>query len=106
MSIEQSLDRIASTLSGILVEMKRNNGTLLTGEPIGDSDSLLDEVVEIVINSGKASTSYIQRRMSIGYGRAARMMDLLEEKGIIGPANGASPREVLVKKSVLARSKK
>jgi S-DNA-T family DNA segregation ATPase FtsK/SpoIIIE len=86
--------------------MKRNNGTLLAEEPMGDSDPLLEEVVEIVINSGKVSTSYIQRRMSIGYGRAARIMDLLEEKGIIGPANGASPREILVKKSAPIRSKK
>jgi S-DNA-T family DNA segregation ATPase FtsK/SpoIIIE len=48
-----------------------------------------------VIKAGKASTSYIQRRLRVGYSRAARLMDLLEEKGVIGPADGSKPREVL-----------
>lgn len=64
----------------------------------GDVDSLFEEAKEIVINSGKASTSYLQRRLSIGYGRAARMIDMLEDAGIIGPANGAKPREIMVSK--------
>ena len=50
---------------------------------------------EIVIQAGKASTSYIQRKLRVGYARAARLMDILEEKGVIGPADGAKPREVL-----------
>jgi S-DNA-T family DNA segregation ATPase FtsK/SpoIIIE len=64
----------------------------------GDVDSLFEEAKEIVINSGKASTSYLQRRLSIGYGRAARMIDMLEDAGVIGPANGAKPREILISK--------
>ncbi len=64
----------------------------------GDVDVLFEQAKEEVINSGKASTSYLQRRMSIGYGRAARIIDLLEDAGIIGPANGSKPREIMVSK--------
>ena len=60
-------------------------------------DPLYDEIVEFVITSGKASASLLQRRFKIGYNRAARIIDLLEERGIIGPQNGSKPREVLVK---------
>ena len=63
----------------------------------GESDDpLLEDARTVVIESGKASTSYLQRRLSIGYSRAARIMDMLEEAGIIGPQNGSKPREVLV----------
>lgn len=60
-------------------------------------DPLYNEIVEFVIESGKASASLLQRRFKIGYNRAARVIDLLEERGIIGPQNGSKPREVLVK---------
>jgi S-DNA-T family DNA segregation ATPase FtsK/SpoIIIE len=62
----------------------------------GDDDPLLDEAVQSIIQAGRASTSLLQRRLKIGYGRAARIMDLLEEKGVIGAGEGAKPREVLV----------
>ncbi len=58
-------------------------------------DEFFDEAVEIVTSSGKASASLLQRRLSIGYARAARILDELEEKGIIGQGNGSKPREVL-----------
>jgi S-DNA-T family DNA segregation ATPase FtsK/SpoIIIE len=61
-----------------------------------DEDDLYEEAKEIVISSRKASTSYLQRRLKIGYSRAARLMDMLEDKGIIGAGDGAKPREVLV----------
>lgn len=61
-----------------------------------DSDPLLEECIHVVMQSGKASTSLLQRRLRIGYGRAARMMDLLEESGVIGAADGSKPREVLM----------
>ena len=60
-------------------------------------DPLYDEIVEFVITQGKASASLIQRRFKLGYNRAARIVDLLEERGIVGPQNGSKPREVLVK---------
>jgi S-DNA-T family DNA segregation ATPase FtsK/SpoIIIE len=60
-------------------------------------DDLYEEAREIVIRAGKASTSYLQRKLRIGYARAARLMDILEENGVIGPGEGAKPRDVLVK---------
>jgi S-DNA-T family DNA segregation ATPase FtsK/SpoIIIE len=57
---------------------------------------LYDEVKEAVIEAGKVSTSWIQRKCRIGYSRSARLMDILEETGVIGPADGAEPREVLI----------
>ncbi len=59
-----------------------------------DVDPLFDEAKKIIIESGKASASLLQRRMKVGYARAARLLDELEEAGIVGPADGAKPREV------------
>ncbi len=59
-------------------------------------DDLFDEAAEAVIRAGKASTSMLQRRLRVGYARAARLIDLLEEQGVVGPADGARPRDVLV----------
>ena len=50
-----------------------------------------------VLEAGKCSTSLLQRKFRIGYGRAARLMDILEERGVIGPADGSKPREVFIK---------
>ena len=63
-----------------------------------DGDSLLGEAKEIIVQSGKASASLLQRRLKIGYARAARILDLLEEQGIIGPSDGAKAREVFLDK--------
>ena len=63
------------------------------------ADPLYDEVKRFVIGSRKASTSLIQRKFSVGYSRAARLMDVLEANGIIGPARGSKPREILVQSS-------
>lgn len=60
-------------------------------------DPLYNEIVEFAIQTGKVSTSLLQRRFRLGYNRAARVVDLLEERGIVGPPNGSKPREVLVK---------
>ena len=62
-----------------------------------EDDEAYNEVVEFAIQTGKISASLIQRRFRFGYNRAARMMDLLESRGIVGPQNGSKPREVLVK---------
>jgi len=62
----------------------------------GDSaDPLMDKALEIVITAGKASASYLQRRLKIGYNRAARIIEEMEMRGIVGPANGSKPREIL-----------
>ena len=63
----------------------------------GDDDDAYNDVVEFAIQTGKISASLIQRRFRFGYNRAARMMYLLEARGIVGPQNGSKPREVLVK---------
>ena len=60
-------------------------------------DPMYNEIVEFAIQTGKVSTSLLQRRFRLGYNRAARVVDLLEERGIVGPPNGSKPREVLVK---------
>ena len=69
----------------------------------GDEDELLDEAKELIVKAGKASTSMLQRRLSIGYGRAAKILDMLEDAGIIGPPRGSRPREVLISKEDLAQ---
>ena len=60
-------------------------------------DPLYNDIVDFAIETGKISSSLVQRRFKVGYNRAARIIDLLEERGIIGPQNGSKPREVLVK---------
>lgn len=61
----------------------------------GDDDDLFEEAKQAVTEAGKASTSYLQRKLRIGYSRAARLMDILEERGVIGPQDGSKPRDVL-----------
>ena len=60
-----------------------------------EEDSLYKEAKQVVIQSKKASASLLQRRLSVGYARAARLLDILENRGIIGPENGAKPRKVI-----------
>lgn len=84
----------------------------LTAKPVGapdlsfedldsdEDDDLYDEAVETVKQAQKASASLLQRRLKVGYARAARLLDLMESKGIIGPGEGAKPREVFLEKSV------
>ncbi|MCI8469523.1 MAG: DNA translocase FtsK [Eggerthellaceae bacterium] len=81
--------------------LQTNVVTLGASSPSGDGgseadDPLLWEAAEIVVSSGLGSTSNIQRRLKVGYARAGRIMDQLEEKGVVGPANGSKPRDVLV----------
>jgi S-DNA-T family DNA segregation ATPase FtsK/SpoIIIE len=69
---------------------------LLHDDPSDDDDDLYEDAKQAVIEANKASTSYIQRKLRVGYSRAARLIDLLEERGVIGAADGAKPREILV----------
>ncbi len=72
-----------------------NGGTVnLFGGASDDQDSLFEEAKKCVVESGKASASLLQRRLRVGYARAARLLDELEEAGIVGPADGAKPREL------------
>ena len=83
-------------------ELMRNENSsaafAYTAEGGNSKDSLYDEVVEYVKEAQKASTSLLQRKFGIGYNRSARIIDQLEENGVIGPANGSKPREVYLKK--------
>jgi len=63
---------------------------------LGDDEALFRQALDVLRSTKRASTSMIQRRLRIGYNRAARIMDVMEDKGIIGPENGSSPREILV----------
>jgi DNA segregation ATPase FtsK/SpoIIIE, S-DNA-T family len=63
--------------------------------PEGENDPLYEDAVRLVVEFGKASTSLLQRRLRIGYGRAAHLIDLMEQDGIVGAADGPKPREVL-----------
>lgn len=75
--------------------IEKENGLSQGIESLDDDDPLLDEAREIIIETKKASTSYLQRKLRIGYSRAARLIDILEEQGVVGPAQGSRPREVL-----------
>ena len=96
---KQSIDEIPNSidLSG---NIDKDSGTLfgdsLNGDENGDDD-LYEDARILVIEAGKASTSYLQRKLGVGYARAAKLIDMLEERNIVGPANGSKPREVLEK---------
>ena len=63
----------------------------------GEEDEMYEEARACVMEAGKASTSYLQRKLGLGYARAARLIDMLEERGVVGPGSGAKPREILEK---------
>ena len=73
----------------------RGDDTGLDGDAADDNDPLYNDAVRLVFEFGKASTSLLQRRLRVGYGRAAHLIDLMERDGIVGPADGPKPREIL-----------
>ncbi|KKR03215.1 MAG: translocase FtsK protein [Parcubacteria group bacterium GW2011_GWF2_39_13b] len=83
-----------------VTDHKRDGGSSWGGSSSGDDDiddDMYEEAKDVVMAAGKASASLLQRRLRIGYARAARLLDVLEEKGVIGPPDGAKPRQVLIK---------
>ncbi len=78
----------------ILEKPKRTLGIPGMESSGDDEDGLFEQAKEEVMRAGKASASLLQRRLRVGYARAARLLDILEERGIIGPGDGAKPREV------------
>ena len=94
-------DQDAQTLDGIDFEDQKDGNMAsymgaIEGHDDASEDDLFEDAKQAVLEAGKGSTSYLQRKLRIGYSRAARLMDLLEEKGVIGPADGARPREVIL----------
>lgn len=83
--------------STITMDDEEMHATSMVGSKDAMEEPLYNEIVEFVVTQGKASASLLQRRFRLGYNRAARAIDLLEERGIVGPNNGSKPREVLVK---------
>ena len=83
------------------VDLLPTTGSTEMGEGsggLGERDDLYEKAVELVVTSGAASASLIQRRLRVGYPRAARMIEMMEEDGIVGPASGGKPREVLARR--------
>ncbi len=81
-----------------ITERSQGGGTVFAGDggdDGGDSDELIPVAKDEILRAGKASASLLQRRLKVGYARAARLLDLLEQEGFIGPADGAKPREIL-----------
>jgi S-DNA-T family DNA segregation ATPase FtsK/SpoIIIE len=93
--ITEQLDEPVRYEEGV-TEKRTGAGGMGFGYNADGDDELLEEARDTVVRAGKASASYLQRRLKIGYARAARLLDLLEEKGIIGPGDGAKPRQILV----------
>ena len=81
----------------LTMDAEEEHATTMVEKEDDYEEPLYNEIVEFVITQGKASASLLQRRFRLGYNRAARAIDLLEERGIVGPSNGSKPREVLIK---------
>jgi S-DNA-T family DNA segregation ATPase FtsK/SpoIIIE len=77
-------------------EMEKQVGVDVAAEIRGAWDDLFREAAEICINNDAGSTSLLQRRLKVGYGRAARIIDQLHDVGVLGPSEGSRPREVLM----------
>ena len=88
-AVQQQIDRAASEGD----DSSEGNGG---DDDLGDDGELFQQALDVLRSTKRASTSMIQRRLRIGYNRAARIMDIMEDKGIVGPENGSSPREIMV----------
>ena len=97
--VKSQVDSNASYNEDILTRIERTNGA----EKSEDTDELLPEAIELVVRSGQASVSMLPRRFRIGYNRAARIVDMMEARGIIGPQDGSRPRQVLMTEEELER---
>lgn len=93
------LEDVEEPIETILSDIKTQSTFDLNFDDEEIDDELYQEAKETVIKAKKASTSYLQRKLKIGYARAARLMDMLEGRGVVGPADGAKPREVLLKEN-------
>ena len=99
---EQEIERIANTLRAQgepdyiqEITMQENKENIINPDEEGGEDELYSQALEIIKSEGKASTSFLQRKLQIGYNRAARIIDMMEEKGIVSKANHVGKREVL-----------
>ncbi len=93
------LENVDEEIEDVLAGAKAQSSLDFDEGEGGDDDKLYEEARELVIKTGKASSSYLQRRLKVGYARAARLLDMLEERGVVGPGEGAKPREVFMKEN-------
>lgn len=96
--VERQTEMVASA------QDSKSSGNSDSGD-IDTSDERLEEAIDFVVESGTCSTSSLQRRLKLGYGRAARLVDIMEEMGIVGPLKGSKPRQVLMTKQEWAERK-
>jgi S-DNA-T family DNA segregation ATPase FtsK/SpoIIIE len=91
-------DAYEPSLSPINFTETKSEGNIFNAdlEKDEEEDDLYEEARETIIQAGKASTSFLQRKLGVGYARAARLIDMLEERGVVGPGSGAKPRDVLI----------
>jgi len=92
----KDVEKLKVEIEGLKKRLKKIEDGMFTERKMSE-DELTEEAIKAVKQYGRVSSSLLQRRLQIGYNRAARLLDILEEKGIIGPAEGSEPREVLVK---------
>lgn len=97
LQIKKLVDKQNSQYTDIMLELKKITELLEDSEDNDTFDHLYDEAKAIVIKSKKASTSYLQRVLGVGYSRACNLIDMLEKNKVIGKNQGAKPREVLIK---------
>ena len=90
--------RAPSYDEGFLEKSRQPEGAMIT-----EKDELYETARQLVLDTGQASTSLLQRRLRLGYGRAARILDLMEQEGLIGPPQGSRPREILVSRNTMAQ---
>ena len=74
-----------------------------TDEESTEKDPIFEKAVELVLHTGQASASYLQRKLKLGYARAARIIDQMEQEGIVGPSEGSKPREILIDRAAYMR---
>jgi len=95
-------DEVIQKIEESMAEKERAKGSgnapASQTDPAGDFDELLPAAVEVVLETGQASVSMLQRRLKLGYSRAARLVDQMEERGIVGPFEGSKPRQLLISK--------
>lgn len=94
---EQQAPQYNDEVVSMPVQLNGRGGIVTEYPSLDSNDTMWRDAVRVVIENSKASTSLLQRRLRIGYGRASRMIDEMEERGIVGPADGARPREVLIR---------
>lgn len=105
-TVEYSNEIIEEIEKAMPVPKGEKSGDSSSDVPVGDSDAdIIDRAVDVLCDAGQASVSYLQRKLKLGYARAARIMDQLEELGVVGPYEGSKPRSVLVTKEMWAQRK-